>query len=223
MAKRNEKGQFEKGSCVKDLTGLQFGRLKVIGFEKVVKRKSYWRCRCQCGNQKVIRGDCLKVVQSCGCLKKEQDIVNLGIVKNHNMTNHPAFSIWNAMINRCCNRNNSSYQHYGGRGITVCEEWHDVTNFCKWADEHGFKKGYSIERIDVNGSYNPSNCELIPKAHQAWNTRKTVYIELNGEKIPLAKTARQLGLEPCLVWHRWKKGIRDYDKLFSKTNLHTDK
>ena len=220
---RNEKGQFVKGRMHSDLIGQRYGRLTVI--ERDLSRESrraYWLCRCDCGNYKSIRGDGLGRVQSCGCLKKEQDIKNLGIKNNHNKTHHPAFSIWNAMMNRCNNPNQRAYSDYGGRGIIVCDEWKDVTTFCEWMDDNGFKKGLSIERIDVNGNYCPDNCELIPKSHQTWNTRKTTYIQIGGDKIPLAKTARKLGLNPCLVWHRWKSGEREYGRLFYKGNLRTE-
>lgn len=220
---RNEKGQFIKGKNIIDLTGRRYGRLTVLEIDKErTSRKTYWICQCGCGNKKSIRGDSLGRVQSCGCLKREQDIKNLGITYNHGMTYHPAFNIWDAMMNRCYNEKTRAYSDYGARGIIVCEEWHDVKTFCEWMDKNGFKKGLSIERVNVNGNYEPSNCELIPKNEQAWNTRKTTYIEINGEKIPLAKRARELGLEPCLVWHRWNYGEREYDRLFFKGNLQTE-
>lgn len=223
MENRNKKGQFVKGAFKKDLTGQRYGRLVVIKRDVARKlRRQYWICRCECGNIKSVRDDSLKRIQSCGCLKREQDKKNLGIAYNHNMTNHPAFLVWDAMMNRCCNRSQNSYHDYGERGITVCDEWKDVKQFCQWADDMGYSKGDSIERIDVNGNYEPSNCKWIPRNEQAWNTRKTVYADINGEKIPLAKTARKLGLEPCLVWHRWKRGIREYDRLFFKGNLQTE-
>lgn len=220
---RNDKGQFVKGKNIIDLSGRRFGKLKVLRLdEERTKRKSYWICECECGTVKSIRGDTLNVIQSCGCVKREQQKINLGIAYNHNMTYHPLFPIWDAMMNRCYNEKSSGYENYGGRGITVCDEWHDVKIFCKWAEENGWKKGLTIERKNVDKNYEPSNCEWIPSNEQAWNTRKTVYVEINGEKIPLAKTARKLGLEPCLVWHRWKRGIRDYDRLFFKGNLQTE-
>lgn len=220
--KRNEKGQFIKGENRIDLTGKRFGRLTVVKVdEEKSNRKTYWICQCDCGNIKSIRSDALKVVQSCGCIKKEQDIKNLGIKRNHNMTNHPLFPIWSGMMNRCNNPNNLAYKDYGGRGIKVCEDWHKVENFCKWGEENGYKKGLSIERIDVNKGYSPDNCKWIPRSEQAWNTRKTTFVEIDGKKIHLARTANELGISPNLVWHRWKKGVRDYDELFFKGNLRT--
>lgn len=217
---RNKKGQFIKGANIKDLTGQRFGKLTVLYLDKEkTKRKSYWVCKCDCGNIKSIRSDCLKVITSCGCVKKQQDIINLKIDRNHNMTHHKLFPIWNSMISRCHNINSDAYKNYGERGIIVCKEWHYVENFIDWAEKNGYKEGYSIERIDVNGNYCPENCCWIPKKEQVFNTRRTVYIEKDGEKIPLAKTAREHGISPCLAWHRWKSGIRNYDDLFYNGNL----
>lgn len=218
--KRNEKGQFVKGNIKVDITGRRYGKLVAIELDcSKNARKPYWICKCDCGNIKSIRKDCLGKVKSCGCLKKEQDLKNFSIDNNHGKTKHPAFSIWDAMMNRCHNPKTSAYKDYGERGISVCEEWRDVSNFCDWMDSNAFAKGLTIERVDVNGNYSPENCTLVPQCQQAWNTRKTVYAEIEGKVIPLAKTARELGLEPCLVWHRWKRGVREHDKLFFKGNL----
>lgn len=212
---RDSQGRFTKGSGLKDLTGQRFGRLTVVKLDRTGKH-TYWLCKCDCGNEKVIRSDCLGAVRSCGCLKKEQDIKNLSITDNHGLTYHPAFTTWIAMMNRCNSPNNKYYKDYGGRGIMVCEEWKDPKNFCEWMDEQHYEKGLSVERIDVNGNYEPSNCCLIPRSEQAWNRRDTVKIEHNGEIIPLAKEARRLGLNPRVVNGRYHRGIREYDKLFVK-------
>ena len=93
-----------------------------------------------------------------------------------------------------------------------------TTIFSLGIKKSGYQKGLSIERIDVNGNYEPKNCKWIPRSEQALNTRKTVYILHNGEKIPLAKTARELGVSPSLAWHRWKKGM-SYEDIFYPGNL----
>ena len=134
------------------------------------------------------------------------------------MTHEEVFTTWNAMMNRCLNPDNHAYKDYGGRGITVCDEWKDVKKFVDWAKKSGYQKGLSIERIDVNGNYEPKNCKWIPRSEQALNTRKTVYLFHNGKKIPLAKTARELGVSPNLAWHRWKRAM-SYDDIFYPGNL----
>ena len=216
---RKKKGQFVKGENIKDISGNRYGKLTVVCLDRErTRRKSYWICKCDCGKIKSIRSDTLNRIKSCGCVKKQQDIVNLGINYNHNMTHEEVFTTWNAMINRCLNPNNHAYKDYGGRGITVCDEWKDVKKFVDWAKKSGYQKGLSIERIDVNGNYEPKNCKWIPRSEQALNTRKTVYILHNGEKIPLAKTARELGVSPSLAWNRWEKGM-SYEDIFYPGNL----
>lgn len=212
MFKRDEKGRFIKGENIHDLTGKIFGRLTVVNkSNKKVGRKTYWDCECSCGNKKTVRSDCLLsgMVQSCGCLKKEQDIYNLGInlKHHHDMTNHPLYTQWNGMIYRCECEKSYSYKDYGGRGIKVCDEWHDVTNFIKWAEENGYKEGLTIERKDVNGNYEPSNCEFITMRYQAFNKRNTVYGNLFGKRISISKFAYEHGLDRQKVYYHNKKGL----------------
>lgn len=221
---RNDKGQFVKGD-VKNIVGKRFQHLVVLKLDHIKCKKSYWLCRCDCGREKVIRGDCLKVIQSCGCVKKEQDKSNLHIKNNHNCTYHPAYTIWNAMMNRCYSPQNKHYRDYGGRGITVCEEWHNIINFCKWADENGFvpNKNLSIERNNVNGNYEPSNCTWIPKSEQCYNRRNTIkFVDVDGTEKVLAKEARNKGIKVSLALTRYEKGIREPMFLFHKGNLQKD-
>lgn len=217
---RNEKGQFVKGSCTKDIAGQRFGKLKALYLDKQrTGKKTYWICECECGNVKSIRSDCLKIIQSCGCVKKEQDMVNLHVKNNHNMANHKAYVIWYNIMNRCYSKANEHYVDYGGRGITVCEEWHDVKKFCAWADESGFRKELTIERNDVNGNYEPSNCRWTTRQEQAWNKRNTFYCKINGEKIPAAKLSLEYGIPLKTLKDRYRRGITDKDKLLYKGNL----
>lgn len=220
--KRNEKGQFVKGSVGNDLTGRKFGQLEVIELSEIRNRRSYWRCRCDCGKEKIVRSDALisyKTI-SCGCLKKKQDIINLHIVNQHGLTHHPAYNIWFCMMNRCYSKSNTFYKDYGGRGISVCDEWHDVRNFCKWADDTGYEKPLTIERINVNGNYEPTNCTWITQAEQGLNKRNTVRILYGGEMVPLLKVSRQLGIKDVTVRSRWKMGVRDTERLLYKGSLY---
>lgn len=222
MVNRNKKGQFVKGSNIKDISGKRFGKLTVLGLDKCENRRSYWFVKCDCGNVKSVRSDTLTKICSCGCVKKKQDNINLHITNPHNLTYHPAYRIWQAMLNRCYSEINEHYKDYGKRGITVCEEWKDVRNFCKWADKTNFKNNLTIERIDVNGNYCPENCKWIPMKEQAWNRRDTIYVLINGEKVPLARTARENGIEPKLAYGRFKRGICDFERLFFKGHLQKD-
>lgn len=209
---KDSKGRFIKGNNFHDLTGQQFGRLIVLRkSDKKVGRKTYWKCKCSCGNEKDVRSDCLISgdVKSCGCLKKEQDIKNLDIdlENHHNLTNHPLFKQWNTMNYRCENNKCHSYGDYGGRGIKVCEEWKDVRTFIKWAEGNGYKKGLTIERIDVNKGYSPENCMFITMRYQSFNKRNTVYGSYKGKLISIAKFAFEHNLKRYNVYYHNKKGL----------------
>ena len=168
------------GSFMK-LNDQRFGRLTVKDFV-IIKGIRKWECVCDCGNVsfvqpgKLISGG----TQSCGCLQKElssERHTTHGMWKNK----HPAYGVWNGLKNRCNNKNDSSYKNYGGRGITYSPEWEDFEKFAKWADSSGYQKGLSIERIDYNGNYEPSNCTWIPLSEQPHNKRGNVFFEYKGE------------------------------------------
>ena len=218
---RNENGQFIKGYGVKDITGKRFGKLTVIGLDRVINRRSYWTVQCDCGNIKTVRGDTLKVITSCGCDKKKQDLINFSVINHHELTYHPVYSIWNAMMQRCENPKFKHYKDYGGRGIKVCEEWKDLRNFAKWADENGFESGknLSIERKDVNGNYCPENCIWIDRKYQSRNRRNTIRLVIDGIEKPLSEWSEIYGLNYKSVVGRYYRGVRNPDDLFYKGNL----
>lgn len=218
---RNKKGQFTKGENVKDISGKKFGKLTVLKLDKIVNRESYWIVKCECGTIKTVRSDTLKVITSCGCDKKKQDIINFDITNHHELTHHPVYSIWNAMINRCENPHNKNYNNYGGRGIKICEEWKDIRNFSKWADETGFElgKNLSIERKDVNGNYCPENCCWIDRKLQSRNRRNTVRLDINGDNKSLSEWCEVYNVPYKKVIGRYYRGIREIDDLFYKGNL----
>jgi hypothetical protein len=151
-----------------DLTGRVFGRLTVI--ERIFRypKRTEWKCKCICGVEKIIDGKHLKrgKILSCGCLcleinSKRMKENNIGI-KKHGLTNHPLRHIRKAMLHRCYNENNKFFKNYGGKGITVCEEWkNSLELFYEWAISSGWEKGLSIDRKNNEGNYNPENCEWI--------------------------------------------------------------
>ncbi len=151
-----------------DMTGWVFDRLTVI--ERVFKKPkhTHWLCKCTCGNESIVDARHLrgKKISSCGCLNLEINSKrmienNIGI-KTHGLTDHPLRAIRKAMLHRCYNESNRFYKNYGGRGITVCEEWkNSLESFYEWAMSSGWEKGLSIDRKDNEGNYNPENCEWI--------------------------------------------------------------
>lgn len=225
---RNSKGRFTKGTGLQDLTGDKFGRLTAVKLsEKRSGRKTFWDCVCECGSTKTVRTDSLKdgSVRSCGCLKKEQDEINFKDTKfkpTHGETKTHIYQTWLSMKQRCNDKNTNSYKYYGGRGITVCEEWeNDYQSFKEWAFNNGYDETLSIERLNVNGNYEPSNCAWITMEEQARNKRNTIWIEYNGMNKPLTEWCEELGLDAGLVRNRYfKQGMQPPD-LFKKGRVTT--
>ena len=170
----------------KDLTGMRFGRLVVIfRSEDYVSPKGKtcvcWLCRCDCGNDIIVNGRNLRKgnTKSCGCLKSETTIKrNL----THNLSKTRIYHIWQDLKKRCVNKNCKCFERYGGRGITICQEWlDDFMNFYNWAINNGYQKDLTIDRKDVNGNYCPENCRWVTQKQQANNKRNNRYITYNNK------------------------------------------
>lgn len=220
---RNEKGQFTKGSGIHDLAKQRFGQLEVIELAEIRNKRSFWLCKCDCGNTKTVRSDALISLKtiSCGCLRDKQGKINL--TKNHknNQTKERLYHIWSSMCQRCCNKNNQSYENYGGRGISVCEEWrYDYRNFRKWAVENGYQETLTIERNNVDGNYCPENCCWIPFSRQERNQRRTIRVTIDGVTQPLIDLAEQYGIKPCTARQRYHSGYLQKEYLLYQGNLY---
>lgn len=220
---RNEKGQFTKGSGIHDLAKQRFGQLEVIELAEIRNKRSFWLCKCDCGNTKTVRSDALISLKtiSCGCLRDKQGKINL--TKNHknNQTKERLYHIWSSMCQRCCNKNNQSYENYGGRGISVCEEWrYDYRNFRKWAVENGYQEALTIERNNVDGNYCPENCCWIPFSRQERNQRRTIRVTIDGVTQPLIDLAEQYGIKPCTARQRYHSGYLQKEYLLYQGNLY---
>ena len=123
------------------------------------------------------------------------------------------------MKQRCYNPNNTAYKHYGGRGIKVCIEWHNFENFQKWAIDNNYTENLTIERIDVNGNYEPKNCKWISLSEQNSNKRTNHFITFNNETNCLGKWAKKLNISSSTLAYRIKKwGI---EKAFTTPNFKT--
>ena len=173
-----------------EIEGKKFGYLTAIKYSGNGK----WECACDCGNIKYVETSKLvkgKIV-SCGCKNKLHQFR-----KTHGMTNTRIYSIWSGMKNRCQNTRKQEYKMYGGRGISICDEWlgeNGFEYFCDWAMQNGYQDNLTIERKDVDGNYCPENCCWIPLGEQALNTRNNVYLEYNGESKPISQWAKEYGI-----------------------------
>ncbi len=186
-----------------DRTGKIYGRLTVIGsagFSKTLQ-KSMWNCECNCGKLCVVQGKLLGngTTKSCGCLARE----NTGNAsRTHGMSKTSEYDTFHRIRVRCYNKNCSDYPDYGGRGIRVCDRW--LESFENFLKDMGRKPSsvHSIERINVNGNYEPSNCRWATPKEQAGNRRSTKLVTYRGESMTVTELARRNQLDHTTLARR---------------------
>lgn len=197
---------------IKDLRNNQYGRLTVIRPMEYRSHKGsiVWECKCACGNMcyvdsgNLISGN----TQSCGCYRLER--LKTKITK-HGMKNKRVYDIWVLMRDRCNNPNSKSYVHYGGRGIKVCDEWNDFITFYNDMGEPRITD--TIERINVNGNYEKSNCIWIPKNKQGRNRTVNKILSYNGVSKCLAEWSDITGINYYTLHKRLRCGWSIQDTL----------
>ena len=194
----------------KDLTGQRYGRLVV---EKLDYKDRYgqihWRCRCDCGNYTSVVTTRLNSgkTQSCGCISRER-IISLSKARStHGKSGTRIYHIWQKMKQRCYNEHIDGYKYYGGRGIIICDEWrNNFEFFYKWSISNGYTDKKTIDRIEVNGNYEPSNCRWVTSKEQANTRRSNRIINYKGESKSMKQWADEKGIGYNALCIRIKKG-----------------
>lgn len=198
-----------------NLLGKKFDRLTVIKeYGRDKNKQVLWLCKCECGKNVVHRSGDLtsKHVKSCGCLKNELVSKRITQYNKENKLKHgdsfsKLYGVWHCMKQRCYCKTYRNYCDWGGRGITVCDEWkNDYRAFKKWAMENGYKEGLSIDRINNNGNYEPKNCRWTTPLEQANNRRNSKHLMYNGEEHSVVEWAKIMGIDREIIYHRLSAG-----------------
>lgn len=207
--------------------GARFGRLTVKDFyykNNGRQNNLYYRCLCDCGNEKDVRGDNFSSknpTKSCGCITKEIAIEKASKMGKENITHGMSrtriYKSWDAMKSRCDNPNDKDFPNYGGRGISYDQAWSVFVNFYSDMRE-GYEDTLTLDRKDVNGNYSKDNCRWTSMEIQNNNKSSHPILECNGKKKKLMEWAEELGLSPALIRSRLKQGWDDERILTEPTN-----
>lgn len=194
----------------KDLSGERFGRLFVVKrVENNNKGYAQWLCKCDCGKETIVVTANLKRghTKSCGCLRKDNTSGEKCSLYKHGKYNTKLYKVWHNMKERCLNNNATHYEFYGGRGITICNEWKkDFMSFYNWAINNGYNDNLTIDRINVNGNYEPQNCRWITIKEQANNRRSNHLITYNKETHTMMEWAEIFNINYDTLRFRLKRG-----------------
>ena len=199
---------------ITDITGNVYGRLTVLSFAGHSSHKRplpQWHCECECGQSITVVGPHVKNgnTLSCGCLRKE---VAKQRATSHGRKTSRTYQVWQGMKARTTNPNNGHYHVYGGRGIEVCDEWfNSFETFLK--DMGEAPEGLSIDRIDNDGHYEPSNCRWATPQQQSRNHSRNVWLEANGVRKCLSDWADDLGCTSYAIQKRLERGWDEADAV----------
>ena len=198
-----------------DLTGQRFGRWTVVKrAENSVRGHSQWLCKCDCGVEKVVLGLNIKrgKTSSCGCMQREGMVAKKTV---HGQTYSRLYNIWCHIKYRCFNPKAKNYHNYGGRGITMCEEWrNDFQAFYDWSMQNGYSDDLSIDRNDNDGNYEPSNCRWATTKEQGNNRRTNRSVTYNGETHTITEWNDMFGFPRGLLYDRIVARNWDIEKAF---------
>jgi hypothetical protein len=199
-----------------DLTGKKFNKLTVIEFIGRKNNHSLFKCKCDCGNESIVYSNNLirNHTTSCGCFNIYSTINRS---TTHNLRKHPLYVSWIGMRNRCYYEKHNRFKNYGGKGIKVFENWkNDFLEFYNWAVNNGWEKGLSIDRIDNNLDYCPTNCKFSTSKEQSRNRTSNIKITVDGETKILIEWAESKNIHYETLRKRLKKGWTDYEIIYGK-------
>lgn len=200
---------------IPDLIGQTFGRLTVFGRAPRRKNHAYWLCRCACGREKEVYGSDLRhgKTKSCGCLARK-----------HGESKSPTYLSWVGMRRRCIREDRPHWGDYGGRGIRICDRWESYENFV--ADMGERPAGCTLDRIDNDGDYEPSNCRWATPSEQSRNRRSNRPITVDGETRTIVEWSELSGVHRSTIWRRLKRGWAPREAVFAPlaaSNRYTKK
>lgn len=186
--------------------GTVFGRLTVIGpaVKRGVAGNRCFPCRCECGRVVFPQSASLRSGRStaCGCVRR----------KHNGQSADPIYKVWVSMIARCHNPNNSGYKNYGARGIRVCDRWRE--SFGNFIADVGERPGrVELDRIDVDGHYEPGNVRWATRQQNMWNQRRTRLVTHNGETLPILEWSRRTGLSWSTIYNRLQRGYSESEAV----------
>lgn len=203
-----------------NLVGKKYGYLTVIEYAgKTKKYESLWLCKCDCGNSKITRGNRLKAgtCMSCGCYQKKQ--VSKSATK-HGYSKTKLYKLWAGILQRCENSKSLNFNNYGYRGISVCDEWHDFLTFREWAYKNGYSESerLTIDRIDSDGNYEPSNCRWVSYSVQENNKRNNHFVTIDGITKTISEWCSIYKINESTVRSRLFYGWDDVTAITTKPN-----
>lgn len=189
-----------------NLSGKKYGKLTVVKRIGTMWGAPYYECMCDCGNTTFVSAPNLRSGGTKSC----------GECTRHNLSNTRIYRIYNGMKQRCLNPNNPDYKHYGERGVKICQEWmDDFMSFYIWSMKNGYKDELSIDRINVDGNYEPNNCRWATAKEQSNNTRSNRKVLYNGEEHTIAEWADILNLDYKTVSRRISQEGWDVERAFN--------
>jgi len=200
--------------------GLKFNRLLVLEEGPHAHNRVAWICLCDCGNITLVSSSNLKKTKSCGCAASEATTKRNKSNATHGMSHTVEHAAWQRMINRCYYKNDASYNHYGGRGISVCDKW--INSFESFFRDMGLRPSpkHSLDRINTNGNYTSENCKWSTIDEQNNNKTNNRFITAFGKHMTISQWSRETGIHIATITGRLNRGWNEQDAISKQVQCH---